>query len=391
MFEYCQLFKATQAGPCLEGHLWPLLFAVGIVQGIFLAIVFAVRKSDNLPATRLLQALLALFVLSNFDDLWLAAGWYQAAPRLFGFSMGAMFAYGPLFFLYIAAVTKASFSWKRTYWRHFLPAALGFLMNFSWLRLPAAAKAGVLRDFLDGRLPVRPFDAILSTLQALHFAIYIYLAYRLVRRSKASPEASSLQVPIQSRAGWLNTLVVLFSLILLAMAVLLAWNLSRAYYAAGANFVFTLITSSILYFIAYKLMLRPELVTPGFSRKYESVRFEDGEEQDLLLQLQRCMAEEKAFSDPSLKLDALAQKLNTSPHRLSKLINDHYGRSFSDFVNQHRADAFIRLLNDPSYANYTLYGLALEVGFNSKSAFNAAFKKIKGMPPSAFKKRRPVL
>ncbi len=69
------------------------------------------------------------------------------------------------------------------------------------------------------------------------------------------------------------------------------------------------------------------------------------------------------------------------------LINDKYGVSFSDFINKCRVEAFIACLNDPRFAHYTLHGLALEVGFNSKSAFNAAFKKITGKTPSAFKKR----
>lgn len=366
---------------------WPLLFAAGLVQGAFLIFVFASRESENPVATRMLQALLALFVLSNFDDLLLATGWYRAAPRLFGYSMSAMFAYGPLFYLYIAATTRASLSWKRVHWLHFLPALLSLLLNLSWLRLPAAIKAEILSDFINGQLPVRPFDAALSLLQILHFALYIYLAYRMARKAGAIPEASSLQVPMQGRLRWLNALVVLFSLILLASAMLFSWNLSQGHYAAKANFVFTIITSAILYFIAYKLMLRPELVTPGFSRKYQSVRFEDGEEQALLSQLQRQMDEKKPFTDPGLKLDVLAKQLDISPHQLSRLINGHYGKSFSDFVNQYRVEEFIRRLNDPSYANYSLYGLALEVGFNSKSAFNAAFKKIKGRPPSEFKGR----
>ncbi len=364
---------------------WSLLFAVGLVQGIFLIVVFASRKSDNLPATRLLQVLLALFALSNFDDLLLSTGWYRAAPALFGYSMGALFAYGPLFYLYILATTGPAFSWKRASWLHFLPALLSFLLNLSWLAMPSAARAGIIDDFLAGKLPLRPFDAVFSVLQILHFSISTLLACRAVRKMNTLPDASSLQLPTQSRLGWLNTLMVLFSLILLAVTALFAWNFSIGYYAARANFAFTLITSTIIYFIAYKLMLRPELVTPGFSKKYRSVRFEEGEERRLLLQLQRCMAEEKAFSDPGLKLDGLAQKLGTSPHRLSMLINDNYGKSFSDFVNQHRVEEFIARLNDPCHAHFTLYGLALEVGFNSKSAFNAAFKKAKGKPPSAFK------
>lgn len=364
---------------------WSFLFVIGLVQGIFLIAIFAMRNNGNRLATRLLQTLLALFALSNFDDLLLSMGWYKSAPWLFGYSMSAIFAYGPLFHLYVTAITAHSFVWKRTTWLHFLPALLIFLSNLSWLTLPPEIKIRALDDFLAGALPVQFFNTALSIVQILHFALYNWLTYRTVRSVQALPEAAHFQVTLSRRAAWLDTLMVLFTLILLALAVLSGWNIASGHYVARANFVFTLFTSSILYFIAYKLMLHPELVTPGFSKKYQAVRFGEGEEQDLLLQLKRFVEEEKIFTDPDLKLGTMAAQLKISPHRLSMLINDKYGKSFSDFINQYRVQEFIARLKDPRYAHYTLHGLALEVGFNSKSAFNAAFKKITGKSPSDFK------
>ena len=41
------------------------------------------------------------------------------------------------------------------------------------------------------------------------------------------------------------------------------------------------------------------------------------------------------------------------------------------------------------YAHYTLFGIASEVGFSSKSSFNATFKKVKGLTPTQFKNSIP--
>lgn len=366
---------------------WSLLFVIGLAQGIFLIVVFATRNNGNRRATRLLQVLLALFTLSNFDDLLLSTGWYRITPWLFGYSMLSVFAYGPLFYLYVEATTDAGFAWKPFRWLHFLPAFLNFLLYFPWLvTLPPAVKIRFLDKFVAGELPVRPFDAVLNTVQVLHFAIYMFLTFRLVRTVRSLPPAISFQVPLPQRAGWLNTLLVLFSMMLPALTVLFVWNIASGQYVAGANFVFTLITSSILYFIAYKLMLQPELVTPGFSKKYHAIRFGGKEEQELLLQLKRVVEEGKRFTDPDLTLVTLAAQLKISPHRLSMFVNEKFDKSFSDFINQYRVQEFIARLNDPRYAHLTVYGLALEVGFNSKSAFNAAFKKTTGKTPSAFKR-----
>lgn len=365
---------------------WSFLFVIGLVQGIFLIVVFSARNNGNRMASHLLRVLLALFVLSNFDDLLLSTGWYRTAPWLFGYSMAAVFAYGPLFYLYVVATTDSGFSWKRNHWLHFLPTLLNFLLYLPWLViLPPSIRVRFLDGFVAGHLPVRPFNVVFSIVQMLHFALYTRLAFQAVRNARSSPEAVSFQVSLSQRAEWVQTLMVLFFLMLPAWAMLFVWNLVSGHFVVEANFVFTLITSSILYFIAYKMMLHPELVTPDFSKKYQAIRFGEKEEQDLLSQLIRLVEEEKKFTDPDLKLAVMAAQLHITPHRLSMLINNKFGKSFSDFINQYRVQEFIARLNDTRYDHYTLHGLALEVGFNSKSAFNAAFKKITGKTPSDFK------
>lgn len=349
-------------------------------------LVFTKQSNGNRLASRLLRAMLMLFVLSNADDLLLSTGWYKTASQLFGYSLGAMFAYGPLYYLYILAIVDPGFRWRRTAWLHFLPALLYLLLNLPWLLLQPAIKARILDDFLAGRLSTGIYQISVSVLQIVHFSLYLVLAYRAVRQVRRSTAGASFQVPLHSRVQWLYLLLAMFCLFLLTLTGLFAWNLAAGHFVAGANFVFTLITSAILYFIAWKLIFKPELVTPGFSKKYEAVRFNNGEEISLSLELERLMAEEKIFTDPELKLGTVASRMNIPAYRLSTLINDKYGISFSDFINQFRVQEFIYRLNDARFSHLSLYGLALEVGFNSKSAFNAAFKKVTDKSPSDFKR-----
>lgn len=366
--------------------IWSLLFAAAIIQGCFLILVFAKQSNGNRLASRLLRVMLILFVLSNADDLLLSSGWYKSAPRLFGYSLGAMFAYGPLCYLYILAIADPGFRWRRTASLHFLPALLYLLLNLPWLLLQPAIKVRILDDFLAGKLSMGVYQVSVSALQIVHFSLYLALAYHAVRRVQRAAAGANFQVPLHSRVQWLNLLLAMFGLFLLTLAGLFAWNLAAGHFVAGANYVFTLITSAILYFIAWKLIFSPEMVTPGFSKKYEAVRFNAGEETTLSSELERLMTEEKIFADPELKLSAVASRMNIPAYRLSTLINDRYGVSFSDFVNQFRVREFIARLNDPRFVHLTLYGLALEVGFNSKSAFNTAFKKVTDKSPSEFKR-----
>jgi AraC-like DNA-binding protein len=94
------------------------------------------------------------------------------------------------------------------------------------------------------------------------------------------------------------------------------------------------------------------------------------------------MATEQPWLEPELTLTELAQRLRTTPNVLSKVINTGCGQNFNDFVNTYRVHEAQRKLADPRFGHYSLVGVALESGFNSKSTFNRVFKKLVGQAPS---------
>jgi AraC-like DNA-binding protein len=56
------------------------------------------------------------------------------------------------------------------------------------------------------------------------------------------------------------------------------------------------------------------------------------------------------------------------------------------FINSYRIKEAKRMLLDASFNHLSIEGIARSVGFNSKSAFNATFKKITGMTPSFYQR-----
>jgi len=102
-----------------------------------------------------------------------------------------------------------------------------------------------------------------------------------------------------------------------------------------------------------------------------------------LLQL---MENEKPYVDSGLTLTQLAGRLNISPHNLSEVINTQLQQTFFDFINHYRVEQVKTDLADSQKQHYTFLALALEAGFNSKSSFNAIFKKHTGMTPSEYQK-----
>ena len=93
------------------------------------------------------------------------------------------------------------------------------------------------------------------------------------------------------------------------------------------------------------------------------------------------MVDEQPWLEPELTLAELAHRLRTNTSLLSHVINTGCGQNFNDFVNRYRVAEAERKLQNPRLAHYSLVGIALESGFNSKSTFNRVFKKLTGRTP----------
>ncbi|MCB0366009.1 MAG: AraC family transcriptional regulator [Bdellovibrionaceae bacterium] len=92
--------------------------------------------------------------------------------------------------------------------------------------------------------------------------------------------------------------------------------------------------------------------------------------------------------DPNFKLGRLSKALSVPKHHLSQVLSLSLQRSFYDLLNEYRIEEVKRRLKDPSYDGQTIIDIAYGVGFNSKSTFNTAFKRLVGMTPSAYRESR---
>lgn len=100
-----------------------------------------------------------------------------------------------------------------------------------------------------------------------------------------------------------------------------------------------------------------------------------------LLAVTRSVEEEQSFLAPNLSLKTLAEMIQLHPNKLSWLLNEYIGKNFNEYINTYRLEAFKEKALNPQNSHLTLLALAYESGFNSKSAFNAFFKKTEGMTP----------
>ena len=110
------------------------------------------------------------------------------------------------------------------------------------------------------------------------------------------------------------------------------------------------------------------------------------EEKNKIERIMTYMLEDEPFLDPSLTVKSLSEKINMPHRELSVLINQELGQHFFDFVNSYRIEKAKSILKDNTNTKLTILEILYEVGFNSKSSFNTAFKKHTGQTPTAFRK-----
>lgn len=158
-------------------------------------------------------------------------------------------------------------------------------------------------------------------------------------------------------------------------------------YWGGLPYISAAITFSFALYISIFILLnrkKNDDLFPNASRL--NVKKPSDEEAKLWLNnLELLMEEKLLFKNPNLKLQDLAQELSLSSHQLSQFLNDNLGKNFTQFVNEYRINDACKLLETDTLLS--IEGIGDEVGFNSKSTFFSAFKKVKGLTPAKYRQQ----
>lgn len=111
------------------------------------------------------------------------------------------------------------------------------------------------------------------------------------------------------------------------------------------------------------------------------------EKEEILARMEKLLEKEKLFTRHDLTIDKLARRLSTNRTYLSQIINDDFGKSYSNFINEYRVKEATKMLSDSEKGKkYSIEAIAKDAGFNSISNFNMVFKKYTGITPSIFLK-----
>lgn len=102
--------------------------------------------------------------------------------------------------------------------------------------------------------------------------------------------------------------------------------------------------------------------------------------------LEKIMHDEKPYLKTGLSTKQLAEMIDIPHFLLSKLLNDKYGKSFNDYINQFRVDAVIEEFKNNLDNSDILSSISSNCGFNSDATFYRVFKKFTGVTPKEYRK-----
>ena len=232
-------------------------------------------------------------------------------------------------------------------------------------------------------------------------AIYLFLIIRRMMRFRlmlrdvyASTEAHELRwIYVIGGLGALFWLVQAFVLILAFDPE--QTSIPPAVVAIGGLAGLTLVATTIL----WGLRQRPPLVSDAedtkqsginssqskkqSSDKYEKSALSPEASKRIARKLRAAMEQDHLHRDPNLSLWALARHIGASPNYISQTLNEVVGESFFDFVNGYRIAEAKRLL---STTEGTVLTITYDVGFNARSSFYNAFKRVTGQTPTSYRK-----
>ncbi|MFM7350463.1 MAG: helix-turn-helix domain-containing protein [Erythrobacter sp.] len=333
-------------------------------------------------ANRVLAALVALISLRLLIYVFGFAGVYDDHPSIIFAPLDASLAFGPLLWLYVWRLTKATLP-RRLLW-HFAPVGLQLLYLLVAFALPVETKVrwyGTVH--LDWIEPVGLIANLVSG------CCYAALAWR---RQQAYQQWLDERFADrdQWRLGWITAILLAFAVtvsIAAAAALVNAAVTPLDYFSRTPVVIATSLLAYVLGLLGWRhsaLALPAQEEAPASTKaEAQAASTEPSRPAAEFAQWAEVIDTRQWWREEGLTLGDVARRLGTSTRTLSRALSEGAGCNFNTFINGLRVEAVKRALL--AGRSEDLLTLALESGFNSKASFNRAFLRHTGMTPSRWR------
>jgi AraC-like DNA-binding protein len=370
-----------------------LITIIAAAHGLFIAIYLWLKGRGNKKANRYLALILLGLSFQLYDNFMLLSGLFEQFPHFVLISYPFTLVYAPALFAFVKCVTRPNASNFSTKIFHFIPAILHLLYGLSTFHFHSAPfKINYILHFLTIFQKDAPEQAsivlpLFNIAIIIQFVIYITVSIIEIKAYQTrSKNINSFSSPKSLK--WIIYVMGGVFLLFIFSSFNLTLSLSNITPHESLGYIPLIIVSIYIYYISFFIVNNPEILARQVSLKYEKSSLSSGEKEKIICLLEKYLENKKPYYNSNLTISILAKSLDVQPKYLSQVINENYHQNFYEFINFHRIMEAKELLLNKKFDYYSIFGVGLQVGFNSKSSFNAAFKKFTGVTPLKFKKNR---
>ena len=370
-------------------NFWILFFIFSGIVGIFISLTINLRKKGD----RIGNLLIGLFVL--FHSLFILhlslflTNYFYHVPNSFWLTITFSLLYGPLLYFYFKRIVT-NYTFRLIDVLHFLPTLILMVYFVPVYFLPREIKQYKLFNVDESYVTTLYVILILKAISLITYSLLVYNIYRKQNKIKVHREMQLWQRNI----SYMNILYAFtYGVYAFIIASNVVFDRSKSFMLYSQVFILALI---VLY-VAYTAYARPKVFSKNYifdeiTAKYQKSGLTDSYSIELKEQLLVFLKDGKVYKDNDINLNSLANKLGTTRHNLSQVINEHFNMNFFNLINRFRIEEAKRLLLDDSYNNFNIIDIAYDVGFNNKVTFNKAFKEATNLTPSQYlRQNRPAV
>jgi AraC-like DNA-binding protein len=368
--------------------IFTIINGIAAIHGVLLSFILWVKKR-NRKANHILALMVFLFSIGMVAQAYISHRFYRVFPFPAPFLAALPFTYGPLFYLYIRALTRRRFRFTKIDILHTLPSAAALLYYSSLFIKPAGERIVFLEEIYFQQSFPSYASMVISLLQTF---IYVVLCIRLLRtHSRKIKESFSALEKIN--LSWIRHMVFMFILIWLIVVGLQSFLPDALLREKLDDAVTYFLISMVIFTVGYRGMSQPEIFAElpeedpisEKGKKYEGTGLSSEKSTSLKKQLLRLMKEKRPYLDSELTLGRLAEIMDVPSHQLSQVINEKMEQNFFQFINGYRVEEARRRLGHVDTGKDKLVKIAFDSGFNSLPTFNRVFKDLTGQSPSQFR------
>ncbi|MDT0608182.1 helix-turn-helix transcriptional regulator [Croceitalea rosinachiae] len=372
-------------------NFWAFFYLFIAFIGFYTFLILNFNRKIKLPARLLICGFIFIHTYFIFHIGLLISNYQFEYPHSYRMSTCFSFLYGPLLFLYFKKIVH-NYSFKKSDLIHLIPTVLILIYLIPTYSLTGSEKLNLMLDRVRNSTEASDSDtlAIIVVLKLFSLIIYGYFIRKMYLKS-----IKRKKVKKQNRLWQRNLYHIHFLYILsyFIYGILISNNILSGFFF---HFQVGSMALMVLY-IGYSANIQPNVFNGVVSYanrlfpKYEKSGLTTSLSIELKNHLEQLFKNEKIYKENDISLEMVAQKLNTSRHNASQVINEHFNLSFHELVNKYRIEEAKKMLIDDQRRNLNIIDVAYEVGYNNKVTFNKAFKKDTNLTPSQFQREIPII